>query len=282
MSLKRELENSTSTLRVTLEEMLPNLGKHARSTWNPKLKGSVAQFNPDLPPDVLGHAISERFAWQFAGTGGELQGAGIVMRDGANPRVVSDLIDAMSTPCPNQDPDREARIACQVGLIDRSLRTGLAEEPWYEPLLTANTLDDALRAVDPAWVDDVTTTTNAALNAAAPLAANTPVHRGPTFAGSRAVGGADADLILGPALLELKTVRSASLIKRDLQQVVTYALLDWDNRYALNEVAILSARHGALVRWPLNELIHSGSNGNYDLSSARTHLAGALRTRPAN
>lgn len=279
MSLKRELENPTSPLRTTLEAMLPDLGPHMRSTWNPQMKGTVARFNPDLPGDVLGHAISERIAWQFSGTGGHLHGVTVLDMAGTHADVLDGLIEAMLDPCPGVDADREARIACLVGLADRSLRTGLAEEPWYEPLLGARTVEEALAAVDPAWVDDVISTTTAALSALTPLAANTPVVRAPTFAGSRAVRGADADLILDTTLLEVKAVRSASLAKRDLQQVVTYSLLDWDDQYELTEVAMLSARHGQLIRWPLNDLMTGASRGAHDLDSARAHLKAALESR---
>ena len=119
-------------------------------------------------------------------------------------------------------------------------------------------------------------TTTAALIALAPLAANAPVVRAPVFAGSRAVGGADADLILGRSLLEVKAVRAADLSKRDLQQVVTYSLLDWDDQYAHDEVVMLATRHGVLVGWPLEELVASASRGAYDLRGAPAHLKDAI------
>ncbi len=156
------------------------------------------------------------------------------------------------------------------------MRTWRTEESWYEPLLSAHTLDDALGAVDPTWAEDVIHTTAAALEALTPLAGNTPVVRAPTFAGSVAVGGADADLILGRTLLEVKTVRSASLAKRDLQQVVTYSLLDWDDQFGLDEVAMLAARHGVLVRWPLEELVAAASRGKFTLADVRAQLQSSL------
>lgn len=98
MSLKRELENPASPLRVALEAALPDLSPRARSTWNPAMKGVHAAFNPALPADVMGHAISERIAWQFAGTGGHLHGANELAAAGAHPDVLDGLIEAMLDP----------------------------------------------------------------------------------------------------------------------------------------------------------------------------------------
>jgi hypothetical protein len=276
MTLKRELEAPTSPLRLALEEMLPDLGPSMRADWKRKMSGAVASFDPVLPADVLGHAISERIAWQFAGSGGHLLGQQVLVMAGARLDVIDDLVAETTEPCRGVDPDRAARIACLVGLADRAFRAGRTDEPWYEPLLGASTLDDALAAVDAAWLSDVRATSDAALKALAPLAGNTPATRGPVFAGSHAVGGADGDLILGRSLVEVKAVRTAELRKRDLQQVVTYALLDWDDRYALEEVALLAARHGVLVRWALDELVTAASRGAFTVASARSHLTGAL------
>ena len=60
MSLKRELENPASALRRVLDALLPDLGRHAGTAWKAQMNGKVAVFNPDLPADVLGHAISEQ------------------------------------------------------------------------------------------------------------------------------------------------------------------------------------------------------------------------------
>lgn len=282
MTLTRELANKSSPLRMTLEAMLPDLGRHARIAWKAQMAGAVARFNPDLPPSALGHAINESIAWQFAGIDGQLPGAALLIMMGAHPDVMADLTAEMQTPCPGVDPDREARIACLAGLVDQTYRTRRAEDPWYEPLLTRHTLDETLAAVDPPWVDDIVATTTAALTALAPVALHNGVVRAPTFGGSGAVGGADADLILGSSLIEMKAVRNDALVKGDIQQVVTYSLLDWDDQYGLDEVAILSARHGALVQWPLEELVFAGSRGLYDLAEARGRLKDSLTQREAS
>jgi hypothetical protein len=256
--------------------MLSDLGPFMRAGWKTQMSGAVASFDPDLPADVLGHAVSERIAWHFAGSGGHILGHQVLVMAGARVDVIEDLVAETAEPCRGVDADRAARIACLVGLADRAFRTGRTEEPWYEPLLNASSLDDALASVEAAWVSDVTATSEAALTALAPLAGNAQVIRGPVFSGSHAVGGADGDLILGHSLVEVKAVRSAELRKRDLQQVITYALLDWDDQYALEEVALLAARHGILVRWALEELVSAASGGTFDVARARAALKRSL------
>lgn len=109
---------------------------------------------------------------------------------------------------------------------------------------------------------------------------------GPTFASSGAVGGADADLVAAGQLIELKTSlgrkrqdgsRTCELAKKDLHEIVAYALLDFDDRYELAEVALFSARYNHYVLWPLDELIGRMSGGALDVTEARAGFEAAVR-----
>ncbi|MGH9108566.1 MAG: hypothetical protein ACRDY3_03705 [Acidimicrobiales bacterium] len=64
--------------------------------------------------------------------------------------------------------------------------------------------------------------------------------------------------------MELKTTlgrkradgsRTCVLAKGDIHEAVGYALLDFDDRYGVEEVAVFNARYGYFVSWPLDELI---------------------------
>jgi len=80
---------------------------------------------------------------------------------------------------------------------------------------------------------------------------------GPAFAGSRLVRGADADLIAAGLLLEIKTsVKKPSLGVLDLFQVIAYALLDFDDEYELDTVALFSTRYAYFEEWQLVALLH--------------------------
>jgi len=51
----------------------------------------------------------------------------------------------------------------------------------------------------------------------------------PTFSGSRSLGGADADLIAGKRLVEIKTLKGGQPDAIQIWQLAGYALADWDD-----------------------------------------------------
>jgi hypothetical protein len=72
---------------------------------------------------------------------------------------------------------------------------------------------------------------------------------GPTFTGSEFMH-ADADLIAAGLLLELKTTaKRPSLGVVDLFQVIGYTLLDFDDEFTIDSVAIFNARHAYPATW---------------------------------
>lgn len=147
------------------------------------------------------------------------------------------------------------------------------------------TVDELLDAlVNEACVDDLLAVLAAARPGLAPLKSPaTRVVVGPTFAGSGDVGGADGDLLINGTLLEIKTRLKHELQQRHLHQLVTYALLDYDDVYAIREIAMFSARHASLIRWPLDQVIEWLAGQPTDLAELRndlrTHLRGARPVR---
>jgi len=247
-----------------------------RATWKAALVGAEPSSAPaGQPADVLGHAISERVVWTrspLSSPAAPLLGAAQLLFAGASPTVMSAL-DGLAAGAAPHNTDQAARTAVLIGLLDRAHRNSSAlAEAWYEPAFTADSLDDALATVPESWVADVQSVTEVS----APLLASLPgpVTPGPTFTGSLAVGGADADLIIGSTVVEIKATRTAELRLRDAQQVIGYALLDFDDTYALSHAAVLSARYGKLVVWDLEDLLDQA--GGVSLAQARSHIADAL------
>ena len=84
----------------------------------------------------------------------------------------------------------------------------------------------------------------------------------PESAGSRYVGGADADLCLDHRLVEVKTTIDS---RRDLlpasRQLLGYVLLDWSDEHAMEEAGLYFARQGKQMSWPLGRLI-AGTTGD--------------------
>lgn len=64
---------------------------------------------------------------------------------------------------------------------------------------------------------------------------------------------ADADLLIGDTLADVKTVMRADdppRTARWLWQILAYAWLDTDDRYHIRSVGLYLARHGQLIVWP--------------------------------
>src|SRR5207247_10533523 len=110
-----------------------------------------------------------------------------------------------------------------------------------------------------------------------------PAVCNPTFTGSAAVGGADADIIIGPTLVELKTRLRPVIESQDLEQLLGYALLDTRNRYGIQELAIYLARQGLWVRWSLQDILReAGDPQNPEsISQLRKRFTAVLKQLPA-
>ncbi|WP_153348830.1 hypothetical protein [Nocardia aurantia] len=104
------------------------------------------------------------------------------------------------------------------------------------------------------------------------------VALGPAFAGSRWCA-ADADVIVDGTLIDVKTrmgnrnkksgVRSDSLPRNDIYQLLGYVLFDRPDEYRLTEVAVYSARYATLHRWPLQQLLDTLAGEPVDLAAER-------------
>jgi hypothetical protein len=110
---------------------------------------------------------------------------------------------------------------------------------------------------------------------------------GPIFAGSGLVSGADGDLAAAGLLLEVKTALGRKrddgdyacvLDKLDLFQVLGYALLDFEEWYSLDQVALFNARYARFVAWTLEELVQEISAGALDLSTAKVEFEVTLKS----
>jgi hypothetical protein len=83
----------------------------------------------------------------------------------------------------------------------------------------------------------------------------------PTFGdASRAVGGADCDVILGNTIIDLKTSKKFEVSSEDYLQIIGYCLLHdiaaktGSSRSKIDSLAIFYARYACIVSWPKLEL----------------------------
>jgi hypothetical protein len=89
------------------------------------------------------------------------------------------------------------------------------------------------------------------------IAAGDEYAPNPTFEGSRLIGGADADWIIGNTLIECKTVEklNAPWLRETLFQMLGYTILDFEDRLGIRNVAIWLPRQATLKSWRIDSLI---------------------------
>ncbi len=121
-------------------------------------------------------------------------------------------------------------------------------------------------------------------NLLAPLATKAaPWFLGPIFTASQWMK-ADADLIAGDMLVEIKThlgdnkagARVPDLSLATLRQMIGYVLHDVDDRYRLDRLGIYEARYGTLIAWPLQQFLDKLAGRAVDLAEQREQHAQIL------
>jgi len=180
-------------------------------------------------------------------------------------RLLSEFQEALATTLLRFDPvgralrGSEEELLCRycyvLALFEELYRAGLAIKSPLFTLASGATLDRLLALPPQIWVDDLCKLSHLARPHLADLG-HEPLHLNPTFAGSSEIGGADADLIAGGCLLDIKTTVDPKFSRtRLLYQLLGYVLLDYPDAYAITCVGIYLSRQSLVVRWPLQELL---------------------------
>lgn len=300
MTLKQSVENPHSLLREFFNARLPHT-KAVRSQWKLQGETGVCILPPvdkiaatggatrRYPFDEVGHAASLRLTLLFSPdvNGAALPPSRHPRAQGLWPAAQAFHVElamalAQSSgfdPLPADQERGLTRLCYVAGLFDQYFRIGdfpgmsLLE---VRPDATVDELLDTL--VDEACVDDLLAVLAGARQSLSPLMS--PAARvvvGPTFAGSVDVDGADGDLLINGTLLEVKTRLKYELQQRHLHQLVAYALLDYDDVYGIRELAMFSARHASLIRWPLDHIVELLAGTAVDLAELRNDLRAHLR-----
>jgi hypothetical protein len=171
-----------------------------------------------------------------------------------------------------------ARYCYLLAMYEVIFRGGLTESPLLD-LPRAAPLADQLALAPEADVADLVALTGAAALTFADLDQR-PIVPNPTFAGSPDIGGADADFIVGDCLIDLKTTTKTSLDRKHVYQLVAYALLDYEDAFAIRNVGLYGSRIPTLLTWPLETVIDDMSGGRATVSLLRDRLRSLLRQPP--
>lgn len=300
MSLRSELERPSSPIRLFLEDQFPLAGEAARAVAA-KL-GAATTTRPDpsagSPPwSQIGMAVGYRLGFAFGNQRCALAEMGASALGGHHRRLAAELVAALddlggSGPTqllPDPQEDRLVAVCWALALYETICRVGPGIDTPLNELGPKATLAELLGLAAPAWVADIKAMTSAAAGplvaryADVPLAERRP---GIILKGGADLGGADADLLLGSTLIELKTTTQTRTETRWVHQLVGYALLDYDDEWGIDQVGFYFPRQAVLVTWELQALLRrmrpvapgGPRKPAVDLPAVRARLADTLRT----
>lgn len=171
-----------------------------------------------------------------------------------------------------------SRYCFALGLFEEVWRTGtVAPGSLLNAMGPTTTVDEFLGAIPDSWVEDLAQLAQRFLDAFEDRF-DQPAVLNPVFAQSRAVGGADADLISDGMLLEIKTTINPRIDGAWIRQLLGYLLLDTAGEFEVTSLGLYLARQGRLFVWPLPAALDTIAGQPVDLSAVRLEFATFLGT----
>lgn len=281
MTLTKELKRGDSWVNGFMKGNFPKVVAFSKREGKAikALETKVAR-SPGVDPALVGTAFDYRLRMHYETDFSKsvellrgisrLAGVGTGLGESADGKWAA-VTTELLTNVPYDDAYLPARASVVLAWLDNGYRTNR----WSEGLLAiVNAIaegqdlavwDAYTASVDRAVADEV----EEIMRAANPLPADT-VRCGISFDGSRFVGGADADLLLDGCLYEVKTTeRPRDQIAAHLRQLIGYALLDWNDAFALKRVGFYFSRQSAWVSWELDDLVRETAVTGANLRSLR-------------
>lgn len=275
MALTHQLDRRGTPVREFFETNFPAAAfKPLSKAWYEQVRAAplVCEPPPGVNPGTIGTAFDYRvrLCWAPLDWKKTVAAGGMMQLIGRGYPELGLLLSEVGAELDRLAPGRvgaglardlEERICrcCYVlALYEQFFRTHAAavSSPLLE-LPDDATADDALALVPQAAVDDLAVMTALLCERLAELV-TAPAVLNPTFDGSNAIGGADADIIVESMLLELKTTRQGKFERVEhVCQLLGYALLDYSNVHAIDRIGVYLARRGVLVSWTIDELMES-------------------------
>ena len=127
-------------------------------------------------------------------------------------------------------------------------------EPYWLPIPWIKDADDLLSVAEPSWLDDMRQLSWRFYDGFSHLLA-LPHILNPIFDGSGDVGGADADLIVDGALIDIKTSIHPQIPLWFIRELLGYTLLDYSDHYHIDSIGLYMSRQDILFKWSLDEVI---------------------------
>ena len=174
----------------------------------------------------------------------------------------------MTSALASTDEETLARVAYALALYEEPYRRPAALA--RTPLVGRSGMDEILALAPETVVADLLAQLELVQPHLDALRALGDARFGVTPAGAPMVGNAEADLLLGTTLIEVKsTVHPRREIDGALRQSIAYALLDYPDAWKLSGVGVYFSRSGRLLTWPLPELLTQAAGQPVELAALR-------------
>jgi len=294
VSLTSHLKDQASPVRHWFEETFPN----RRPIMAACRASSLISLRPDPPHaeyGLVGMALDYRIRYYFAVTPPEkfvaAQGAmllaGQVASDPSelNPDWEADRrtwdefakglevtpmgVDPVGRRLPEAEESALCRACYVLACYETLFRAGIGPSWPIVSVGRGGSVRELLALASNAVVTDLVQLSWACYQTFGDLLGDKAVLN-PTFGRvSQALGGADADLIVGDRLLDIKTSVNPSPTPTEPYQLLGYALADTDDSYGVRRAGFYYSRRPALVLWSLQELCDELAGKPTDIEAAR-------------
>jgi hypothetical protein len=294
VSLTSQLRTKGSVLWTFMEEWFPNTAATARMDPGPMLVCPTDRAG--YPWAVVGTALDYRIRFfygppiieQLVAHRGAKRLMEVWGREGDMPTTFGPLTRALQSEIPRRadhwkaksakNEKRLARLCFVLALYEDCGRSEPQSE-WPIVQLGPRAKLSDLEALCPAQVvDDLVALAAVFRDRAGLVFREQPVVLNPAFIGAIGIGGADADLILGQTLIDIKATIKGKPDRTALWQLIGYALCDDIDEYRLKQVGFYFARFGRTVCWELPALLDALAGRSIDLADVRQ----AFRELPAS
>ncbi|MFD5028508.1 hypothetical protein [Streptomyces sp. NPDC058373] len=294
MSLTSELNDSNSPLSRFMAQELPATSRitgsvRSRLPLRPRTITPQAAGRPDYRS--LGRAIDRRLRIAFGSPVDSvlLEGvlyAGIDVAEvatraagqavhGIGQALLSELKGQPAArggtmTRPRRDEERLSRLCFAASHFEEVKRAGLRVNNPLLQLDASAVLDDLLDQVPSYVPDDIAGQVELAeADHALGWVTRQPVDKricAPVFSGSNDLDGADADFIAEGHLIDCKATTRPDRFgsRKEVHQLASYLLLDYEDEYTLDKVGFYLSRQGQLITWSTQEFL--------DLLGARRSL----------
>jgi hypothetical protein len=198
--------------------------------------------------------------------------------------IAVEAMDRIDSPRPDADPggvdwEELATLVVLVARFEQASRSDAAVMAVRSLVTHAEETLDGYRTalVDPHDVADVA---HAGPLVAADLAdlRSKTLNIGPSFALSRDLGGADADLLADRTLFDFKASSTKSPVNREaIWQIAGYALADLDDKYHIAHLGVCALRWRTRAAFPLQDALDELAGAAVDIAELRAEFGDAIR-----